>query len=275
MFTLSSPHNHTPYCDGLSTAEEMVQSAIRHGFVSMGFSSHAKQDFELMYAMDEAGEAQYIAEIKALQARYQDRIRIWLGMERDRHAIADRALFEYVLGSAHYLFFPDGLELPVDGPVSMIIPAIKKHFGGDPYRYAQAYYVQLGEYIRDYKPDIIGHFDLLMKNNREGELFDPEDPRYWKAATDAMDAAFEGCELLEINTGGMARAGALVPYPERKLLDYWRQLGGQVILAADCHRAEQIAFGYEYAARMVRDAGFKKAAILGRQDTLFEWIDIV
>ena len=32
MFTLFLAHNHTPYCDGLSTAEEMVQSAIRHGF---------------------------------------------------------------------------------------------------------------------------------------------------------------------------------------------------------------------------------------------------
>ena len=30
-FPLSSPHTHTPYCDGKSTAAEMVASALAHG----------------------------------------------------------------------------------------------------------------------------------------------------------------------------------------------------------------------------------------------------
>ncbi|MDD2561696.1 MAG: PHP domain-containing protein [Eubacteriales bacterium] len=275
MFSLSSPHNHTPYCDGRSTAGAMVQSALWHGFVSLGFSGHAKQDFDVFYAMDEIREASYIDEIKRLQSQYAGQIRIWLGMERDCHSTADRADFEYVLGSAHYLPLPDGTMLPVDGPMKMITSAIRDHFGGDGFAYAQAYYMQLGNYISDYCPDIIGHYDLLMKNNRHGELFDPDSYRYRKAATDAMDQAIKGCDLLEINTGGMARSGAHTPYPARKLLAYWQQIGGQVILAGDCHEANQIAFGYELAASMVRDTGFKKAAILGRHDTLFEWVEVV
>ncbi len=275
MFTLSSPHNHTPYCDGKSTAEDMVLSAIRHGFVSMGFSSHAKQDFDTFYAMDEAGEAAYIKEIKQLQTQYADRLRIWLGMERDSYSYADCAPFEYVMGAVHYLPLPDGKMFPVDGPMDMVTSAIKDHFGGDSLLYANTYYGRLGSYIREYKPDIIAHFDLLMKNNRQGELFDPEDPLFIKAATDAMDEAALGCKLLEINTGGMARHGAPIPYPAPGLLAYWRQIGGQVIVAADCHQAAQIAYGYEEAARLIRAAGFKKAAILGRHKALFEWIDVV
>ncbi|MDD4081021.1 MAG: histidinol-phosphatase HisJ family protein [Eubacteriales bacterium] len=275
MFSLSSPHNHTPWCDGKSTAEEMVQSAIRHGFVSLGFSGHAKQDFDVFYAMDDSREAAYITEIRRLQSQYAGQIRIWLGMERDRYSTADRNNFEYVLGSVHYLPLPDGAMLPVDGPMDMIIPAIRDHFGGDGLAYAQAYYKRLGEYIKDYRPDIIGHFDLVMRNNRNGELFDPESPAYLMAATDAMDQAIMGCDVLEINTGGMARSGAPGPYPTRGLLDYWRQIGGQVIMAGDCHQARQIAHGYELAASMVRDAGFKKAAFLGRHDVLFEWVEVV
>ncbi len=274
MYPLSSPHNHTPWCDGKSTAEEMVLSAIRHGFVSLGFSGHAKQDFDTFYAMTEEKEAAYIQEIKALQIKYKDQIRIWLGMERDLFSFADRAPFEYVLGSVHYLPLPDGKMVPVDGPMDMVQEAIMDHFEGDSLRYAKTYYAMLGAYIKEYQPDIIGHFDLLMKNNRQQELIDPENPQYIKAATDAMDEAITGCNLLEINTGGMARHGAPDPYPMPGLLRYWRQIGGEVILAADCHQAEQIAFGYEAASQLIREAGYKKAAFLGRQDVLFEWSDV-
>ena len=274
MFTLSSPHNHTPYCDGKSSAEEMVQSAIRHGFLSLGFSGHAKQDFDTFYAMDEAKETAYLGEIRRLRQKYQNQIRIWIGMERDLFSYADRGPFDYVLGSVHYLPLPDGRRVPVDGPFDMVKFAITHQFDDDSCRYAAAYYALLGKYIKEYKPDIIGHFDLLMKNNRRGELFDPEDARYIKAATDAMDEALTACQLLEINTGGMARSGAAVPYPTPGLLSYWRQIGGQIIVSADCHQADQIAYGYELAAQMAREAGYKKAAMLGRHDTLFEWFDI-
>ncbi len=274
MFTLSSPHNHTPYCDGKSSAEDMVLSAIKHGFLSLGFSSHAKQDFDVFYAMDEEREVAYIKEVKQLREKYKDQIKIWLGMERDSYSYADRASFDYVMGSVHYLPMPDGTKIPVDGPLDMVKGAIDQHFGGDALLLAGAYYARLGEYIRDYKPNIIGHFDLIMKNNRQGQLFDAASPHYIKAATEAMDEAITGCNLLEINTGGMARHGASVPYPTPDLLAYWRQIGGQVIVAADCHQAEQIAFGYEMAARMVKEAGYQKAAMLGRHDELFDWIEV-
>ena len=43
MIPLSSPHVHTPYCDGKSTAAEMAAAALDAGFVSLGFSGHACQ----------------------------------------------------------------------------------------------------------------------------------------------------------------------------------------------------------------------------------------
>lgn len=271
MIHLSSPHVHTQFCDGKSTAEKMVLSALEKGFVSLGFTSHAKQDFDHFYSMDEEREALYLAEIRRLQKAYGSKIRIWLGMERDVLSYADRAAYDYVLGSVHYLDCPDGSRLPVDAPPQMVKEGIDKFFGGDGLAFTKAYYERLGQYIRSYKPDIIGHFDLPMKNNQQGELFDADSPAYMLAAADAMEEAVTGCSMLEINTGAIARYGVTQPYPGLKLLAYWKKLGGEVILSSDCHFAPDLDAGYAQGAAHIRQAGYKKAAFLGRQKDLFEW----
>ncbi len=163
--------------------------------------------------------------------------------------------------------------VPVDGPMDMVQEAIMDHFEGTACAMPRPITRCLAPTSREYQPDIIGHFDLLMKNNRQQELIDPENPQYIKAATDAMDEAITGCNLLEINTGGMARHGAPDPTPCPACCAIGaRSAGGD--LAADCHQAEQIAFGYEAASQLIREAGYKKAAFLGRQDVLFEWSDV-
>ncbi len=274
MVRRSSPHVHTQFCDGRNTAEEMAISAVNRGFVSLGFSSHARQGFFEEFHLNEERETAYLAEVRRLRELYAGTLRIWRGMERDLYSNADRGDYEYVIGSVHFLPCPDGNMLPVDAAEEIVREGIRQHFGGDGIRFAQAYYALLGGYIQAYRPDIIGHFDLVCKNNRDGELFSTENPAYVKAATEAMEEAFTGCQLLEINTGAMARYGAASPYPSLPLLKYWKALGGEVILSSDCHAASQIDFGYDKAVEHIRSAGYKKAAILGRQDSLFEWFGV-
>lgn len=270
MMTLSSPHVHTQYCDGKSPAEETVKTALALGFVSLGFSSHARQDFDLAYAMDAAKEQAYILEIRALQTKYAGRIRIWLGMERDARALSGREPYDYVIGSAHYLPGADGEMVAVDGPKEAVCRLVDSVYAGDGLAYAEAYYEMLGQYISAYRPDIIGHFDLIMKNNRAGELFDPAHPRALRAAQRAMEAALSGCALMEVNTGAIARSGAQAPYPSLPLLTAWKELGGQVILASDCHDARQLNTGYAQGVRLIKQAGFREALVLGRGGALFE-----
>ena len=274
MIHLSSPHVHTPYCDGQSTAEEMVRSALRLGFVSLGFSSHARQDFDQKYALSEEGERAYIREIRGLQAQYRGRIRLWLGMERDFLSLSQRGPYDYVLASLHYVTCGAGTRVAVDGPPQLIQSCIREGFDGDGLAFAEAYYRTLGGYIHDYRPDIIGHLDLLVKHNTQHRFFDTSHPRYIAAARGAMAQAIQGCSLMEVNTGAIARAGALAPYPALPLLRYWKSLGGQVILASDCHHASQLDAGYEQGEALIRAAGYQKAAILGRHEELFEWCEL-
>jgi histidinol-phosphatase (PHP family) len=275
MMTRSSPHVHTQFCDGRSTAEEMVLAALEKNFVSLGFSSHAGQDFNNTYAMDERRETEYIREIRRLQHVYGKDIRIWMGVERDRLSIADRSLFEYVIGSSHYVLSPEGEKLPVDDSPKLLEAGIGKFFHGDGLAFAADFFALTGKYLRTFKPDIIGHFDLLTKHNKQNKLFDAEDPRYIKAATEAMDEAFTGCRLMEVNVGGIARAGASAPYPSFPLLQYWRAIGGDVILSSDCHDAGMLDSAYAAGAAFIRAAGYKKAAFLGRQESLFEWCEVL
>ena len=41
----SSTHNHTTWCDGKNTPEEMAEAAWKLGFTDLGFSGHTYVDF--------------------------------------------------------------------------------------------------------------------------------------------------------------------------------------------------------------------------------------
>lgn len=266
---LSSPHVHSQFCDGHSTAEEMVNAAIRKGFVSLGISSHAVQDFDMMYAIKPDQEDAYVAEIRRLQRAYGDRLRLWLGTERDQLSICDRGKYEYLIGSKHYL--RQGAQFfAVDGDPDLLREAIRLAYGGDGALMAVQYYQELGSYIERFRPDIIGHFDLVMRHNRQGELFDPWDSRVQAAVDEALRRCLSGCNLMEVNTGALARTAGGDIYPSLQILRRWRTLGGEVILSSDCHRAEQIDAGYEQGLQRMREAGYTDMLILGREGQLFE-----
>ncbi|MGI6633678.1 MAG: histidinol-phosphatase HisJ family protein [Christensenellales bacterium] len=273
MIPFSSPHVHTTYCDGRSTAREMVEAAVAAGFVSLGFSGHARQGYDPQYAMSVSGEQQYIRDVLALRDEYQGQLRIWLGVELDRFARADRSQYHYILGAAHYIQSGDRY-ISVDGNIDALDHARNTQYHGDGMALAQEYYDTMAPFIRDYKPDIVAHFDLVRKHNAKLNLFDESDPAYLRMARDAMEVAFEGCTLLEVNTGGMARAGLSEPYPILPLLQTWHEMGGRVTLASDCHLASQIDYGYEKGLELIRQAGFERMTLLGTGDQLFEEVDL-
>lgn len=252
----STPHAHTTFVDGRSSAEQMVLSAIGKGFASLGFSEHAIQPIDDEYGLSAEGEARYIAEVKRLQAAYADRIAIHLGCERDRYSTADRSKYAYVIGSVHYLMV-GGRAVTVDGRPEALRALVREDFLGDGTAYARAYFAALSDYVAGYRPDIIGHFDLLRKHNADRSLFDPDDPGYAAAALGAMDAMIPSGALMEINTGAIARGYLRSPYPELRWLKRWRALGGRAILSSDCHDAALLDSGYGAALQLARDAGYR------------------
>ena len=58
----SSTHNHTTFCDGQNTPEEMAEAAYALGFTDFGFSGHTYVDFADYGVKDE------LAYVRALTA---------------------------------------------------------------------------------------------------------------------------------------------------------------------------------------------------------------
>ncbi len=261
----STPHAHTILVDGKSSAEQMVLSAIERGFASLGFSEHAVQPFDLAYCLSPQTERMYRLQIEWLKQHYAPALRVYRGIERDSESTAQRDDYDYVIGSVHYLPL-DGEMVAVDSTKEQVDRLVGEGFSGDGLRYAAAYYERLASYIESYKPDIIGHFDLIRKTNGAGRYFNKAGEGYLRIAMEAMERmAFPGA-LMEVNTGAMARGYLLRPYPDLPLLRRWKQLGGRVILSSDCHDAELIDFGFESALELARQAGFKEAWALNPGD---------
>lgn len=274
LMTRSNPHTHTQFCDGKSSAEDMVIAALEKGFVSLGFSSHAIQGMHIEWSLNEEREALYIAEVRRLQETYQGQLKIWLGLERDRISPADRSKFAYVIGASHYAGPEGDGRFPVHGQPEVVAHAVESIYQGDALAMVEEYYAGFAQYIEGFKPDIIAHFDLPLKYNHIHRLIDTLNPRYIKAATVAMDLAIKGCTLMEVNVGGMVRAGMAEPYPSLPLLRYWRSIGGQVILSSDCHYAPQLSACFDEGIRHIRNAGYKSALRLGTALQLFETVGI-
>ncbi|NLI23067.1 MAG: hypothetical protein GX418_16140 [Clostridiales bacterium] len=282
MQFLSNAHTHTTYCDGRSTVAEQLAAAQALGFVSLGFSGHAMQGFDWDYCMSAEGQRAYRAALRGLQASLAARgqaPRLYVGLEQDSlvpeaQKRENRADFDYLIGSTHY--FPEppgGMHVAVDGAPELLEQLVRARFDGDPQAMAAAYFALHGETVRRDRPDLIGHFDLVRKHAARLRL-DTDAPVYRRAALDALSAAFEGCRVLEVNTGNIARGYDVRPYPADFLLDAWQDMGGELTLTSDCHHAPQLDCAFEETVRALRTRGWKRLLRLGTGVELWEEVTL-
>lgn len=236
-------HIHSTYCDGKSTLEQTVKTAISRGIKRIGFSGHSYTPFDTGYCMSPEDTAAYVKEVKKLKEKYASDIHILCGIELDVFSDTDLSPFDYVIGSAHYIK-KDGEYIPVDLSAEALNNAVTTHFNGDVYGLTEAYYETVS-LLADKKIDIIGHFDLITKFNRGYVMFDETAPRYISAATKALDKLLPLQVPFEINTGVIVRGYKDVPYPAEHLLDIITAAGGTFLLGSDSHRSDMLCFEFE------------------------------
>ncbi|MFI3170410.1 MAG: histidinol-phosphatase [Faecalibacterium sp.] len=86
--TLANYHTHTSLCHHASgTEEEYIQVAIQNGFQILGFSDHAPfpttEDYLNGFRMSCDELPEHVKTIRALQKKYADQIKIYLGFEAE------------------------------------------------------------------------------------------------------------------------------------------------------------------------------------------------
>lgn len=237
-------HVHTTFCDGKNTPREMVEAAIQKGLSTIGFSAHSFTSFDESYCILEEREAEYRAEIQALAKEYRNQIRILCGIEQDVYADQAPDVYDYTIGSVHYIK-KDGIYYPVDESPAVFANMCEEGFGGDYYALCEAYYETVASIADTMEPDIIGHFDLVTKFNEGNLFFDETNPRYVEAWQYAMDALLPLDVPFEVNTGAMSRGYREMPYPSSEQLLYLADNGGSVILSGDAHSADSLCYAFD------------------------------
>lgn len=250
---LTNFHTHSTFCDGCSTVEEMVQAAIEKNFCAIGFSGHGYDPTSSYSIQDTKG---YIAEVKRVRALYGDRIQIYLGIEEESTCWANRADYDYIIGSSHK-FYVDGKAYDVDGSPEEFDVCLSL-FDGDELKMAETYFSELCAYVLKRKPDIVGHFDLLTKFEERGSSSFFSKPEYHRIAEKYLtDALKSGC-VFEVNTGAISRGYRTSPYPHERLLHVMKKNDTKVILTSDCHNAKDLDCYFEESKQLLRDVGIRK-----------------
>ena len=255
ILTKSNLHTHTTFADGKHTAEEVVLSAIDAGMDVLGFSEHSFHSHPTVFGMKSPErQEEYRKEIERLKVVYADRIKILCGIEQDSQSGVPTDVYDYVIGSVHYISL-NGELCSVDHTAEITLNAIQKHCGGDPMLYAKAYFEAVARVEEDTQCDIVGHFDLLTKFDERAAIFDTGDPRYIKAGLEALDALLEKDVIFEVNTGAMSRGYRTTPYPAPIFLRRIAEKRGNVVLSSDAHNKNHLTYGFDVALQIIKASG--------------------
>ncbi|MBR3894621.1 MAG: histidinol-phosphatase [Clostridia bacterium] len=259
MIPTCNLHAHTTFCDGKNTAEEMVRGAIALGCTTLGLSGHSPLSFA-DWCMKDSDLDAYRQEIARLRKQYEGQIELLCGIEYDILSTCSTEGYDYIIGSVHHVV-REGIYLPVDGSIKMVVEGVEQLFGNDYIAYARAYYEQMYDLCDRTKCDIVGHFDLLTKHNENDELFDTGDRRYRQTALEALDDLLEQDKILELNTGAISRGYRTTPYPAPFLLRYIAEKKGRVMINSDSHAADTILFAYAEAVEYAKSCGIRELTV--------------
>ena len=255
-------HTHTTYVDGKDTPEEMVLTAIERGFDSIGFSEHACNPTSMFPNQLTSEKAKlYKAEIKELKQKYKGKIDIYCGLEFDFYSNTELVGLDYLIGSVHYLDF-NGEIVSFDGGLKGTLDYVNKYFGGDGIAFAKKYFETVTRLPEKGKFDIIGHFDLLTKNNDLGGFIDTSSKDYLSLGMEAIHALRGKIGLFEVNTGAISRGYKSFPYPQMEFLKEFNRLGFGAVITSDCHDREFLDCFFDEAEQLLLAAGFKSKFVL-------------
>lgn len=254
MSGLIDLHSHTTRC--LHASGEMaayVERAINLGLRDFGFSDHSHwmlHDNGRRYAMQADELDAYVADVRALQARY-DRsgpqpFNVRLGMEMDfipsrlgeARDVLSRHRWDYVIGSVHNIGFEKLQE-----------PGMYTHWHIEDV--CELYFHQVGFMLRERFCDIVGHLDLPKKMGcrPRGGLLAYVEP----LIPDLLAAGV----AVEINTSGRdAPAGESMP--GREIIACLAAAGVPLTLGSDAHAPHSVGRYFAETLLELRELGVRE-----------------
>ncbi len=255
-------HTHTTYTDGKNTPEEIIEVALDRGFDSIGFSEHTFNKYSGASNQLTAEKTElYKREIASLKEKYRGRLDIFCGLEYEFYSEVPKEGYDYLIGSVHYLECNGGV-FGFDRKLDDAVAYVQNNFGGDGLKFAEKYFETICRLPERGVFDIIGHFDLITKNNERGGFIDTSDKRYLNAGMEAIGALKGKIPFFEVNTGAIARGYRTAPYPQMEFLKEFKRCGFGAVISSDCHNKDFLDCYFSEARELLLAAGFKSIWVL-------------
>jgi histidinol-phosphatase (PHP family) len=267
MLYKTNYHTHTTFCDGKNSPEEYITKAIEMDMKILGFSAHSMLSFNTSWHLPVNRHVEYVKEIQRLKEVYKDKLEILCGFEADYFppvAMPDTCGFkefspDYIIGSVHFVT-GDNLDdgcFTVDGPVEEIENGIKTVFKGNEKKAVQTYFATERAMLESGASfDVMGHPDIIRKQNGKMHFFDENDGWYKRELIATANAIKKWGGIVEINTGGMSRAGVPSPYPSPFFLALLRERNVPVMINTDCHKTEGLCADMDKGLEEAKTAGY-------------------
>lgn len=264
---MTNYHCHTQFCDGASTAEEMVLSAIKAGFPVLGFSSHAPVPFETDWTMPADKSDAYTTEIKRLQTKYASQIQIYRGLEVDYikdeisvhsdHIAAFNS--DFLIGSIHFMdtLVVDGQRWTIDGSREEFKTGLDQMYGGDIKRLVHDFVVQSAAMMELGGFDILGHIDKIFQHGQD--YFSLEEKWYQTEMISLLELAKARDYIVEINTKHHHVFDFF--FPNKSFFSELKRLDIPVQVNSDCHQKEMMTAAYPQAYAALKAVGIKSERI--------------
>lgn len=258
MNRLANFHCHTTFGDGADCVEAMVQAAIEKGFGALGVSEHGWASYDTDCCIKKDRVPAYFAELDRLKKKYSDVIEIYTGMEIDYYQPMDKDGLDYTIGSVHYLLDEKtGTYYSIDYLPDTFEQARDRIFQGNIRRMVEAYYDNVCDMAEQYKPDIVGHLDLIKKLNKDQGYFDESAPWYTDAVVSAANRISKTDCIVEVNTGGVYRGYCTEVYPSEAILKLLFERGVPVMLSSDAHNTQSLDYMFRETEALLTKIGYR------------------
>lgn len=265
------------FCDhAVGQLREVLDAAVAADMAVFGTSEHVPRSLPHLLYEDEvrmgwtidtlAEKFDAYADLSAeLIDEYADRLTVLRGFELEvvpeatwfdeMTGYRDRG-FDFVVGSVHHVD-----EILIDGPTPLFERAMEGRGGLEPL--AVAYYEAIADMALRFRPDVVGHLDLVRKNgHRYGDVTTAP---VRAAALRALDAVAEAGAILDLNVAAF-RKGLPTPYPDRWLVAEAVERGVPFCFGDDSHGPEQVGAGLERGRDYLLECGVGSITALDRVD---------
>jgi len=227
--------------------ESYIKRAIELGIDIYGFSEHAPMDFDEHYRLNFDEMQLYVNDVKMLQEKYKNDIKILLGYEvdylkghMDKRVIS--AEVDYMIGSIHFLG-----EWGFDNPEFN-----REYKNKNIDDIWQEYFDNIESMAKTSYFDIVGHLDLIKIFN----YMPKKDIRL--IAAKALKAIKKSNMVLELNSAGLRKPCKEI-YPSPLLLELAYELDIPITFSSDAHAIGQVGYKYSEAVKLAQNIGYSKA----------------